>query len=128
MVRDLNFPLQLVVCPTVRERDGLALSSRNRFLTAQQRTEALVISRSLTAVRALAESGTHDANLLRGAILRTLESSPHVRVEYADIVHPDTLLPVTNVRQGALVAIAAHVGETRLIDNILLPPSTGARG
>ncbi|HEY5330269.1 MAG TPA: pantoate--beta-alanine ligase [Acidobacteriaceae bacterium] len=123
MVRELDFRLQLRVCPTVREPDGLALSSRNRYLTAGQRSDALVLWRALNAVRALADAGKSDANILRHAMLRVLESSPSVRVEYADIVHPDTLQPLDNVREGALVAVAAHVGTTRLIDNILLPPS-----
>jgi pantoate--beta-alanine ligase len=125
MVRDLNFPLQLVVCPTVREPDGLALSSRNRYLTREQRSEALVLWRSLEAVRYLADAGTYEAETLRQEMLRVLRSSPGVRVEYADIVHPDTLLPLADVREGALVAVAAHVGATRLIDNIVLLPASG---
>src|SRR6202789_1498937 len=84
MVRDLNFPLQLVVCPTVREPDGLALSSRNRYLTREQRAEALALWRALRAVRDLAEAGTCGAQLLRQEMLRVLRSSPGVRVEYAD--------------------------------------------
>jgi len=126
MVRELDFPLQLRVCPTVREPDGLALSSRNRYLTADQRMDALALARSLNAVRMLAEARTADAAALRQAMLRVLEASPNVRVEYADIVDPDTLLPVDHVRKGALVAVAAHVGTTRLIDNILLLPSIGS--
>src|SRR6185312_14350921 len=110
----------------VREPDGLALSSRNRYLTADQRMDALALARSLNAVRMLAEARTADAAALRQAMLRVLEASPNVRVEYADIVDPDTLLPVDHVRKGALVAVAAHVGTTRLIDNILLLPSIGS--
>jgi len=127
MVSDLDFPLQLVVCPTVREPDGLALSSRNRYLTAAERTQSLALWRSLAEVRARVDAGTYDAHSLREAMLRVLQSSSGVRVEYADIVHPDTLLPLTDVREGALVAVAAHVGATRLIDNIVLPPLTGGR-
>ena len=125
MVRELDFPLQMRVCPTVREADGLALSSRNRYLTAEQRTDALALWRSLTAVRVLAEAGKSDASTLRHAMLCVLEASPGVRVEYADIVHPDTLLPLEHIGEGALVAVAAHVGTTRLIDNILLPAGSG---
>jgi len=127
MVRELNFPLQLRVCPTVRESDGLALSSRNRYLTTEQRADALVLWRSLNAARILADAKTADAGTLRQAMLRVLQSSPNVRVEYADIVHPNTLLPLDHIREGALVAVAAHVGTTRLIDNILLPPSIVGR-
>ncbi|HZL26142.1 MAG TPA: pantoate--beta-alanine ligase [Acidobacteriaceae bacterium] len=123
MVRELDFPLQLRVCPTVRESDGLALSSRNRYLTAEQRSDALALWRSLSAVRILADARTADAAALRQAMLRVLQSSPNMHVEYADIVDPDTLLPLDNIREGALVAVAAHVGTTRLIDNIFLPPS-----
>jgi pantoate--beta-alanine ligase len=123
MVRELDFPLQMRVCPTVREPDGLALSSRNRYLTVGQRADALALWRSLNAVRILADARTTDAAALRQAMLRVLQASPNVRVEYADIVHPDTLLPLDHIREGALVAVAAHVGTTRLIDNILLPPS-----
>jgi pantoate--beta-alanine ligase len=125
LVRDLNFPLQLVVCPTVREPDGLAMSSRNRYLTREQRAEALVLWRSLTAVRDLAEAGTFDTHVLRESMMRILRSSPDVRLEYADIVHPDTLLPLADVRNGGLVAVAAYVGATRLIDNLVLAPVSG---
>jgi pantoate--beta-alanine ligase len=125
MVRDLNFPLQLVVCPTVREPDGLAMSSRNRYLTPEQRAEALVLWRSLAAARGLADAGTYDANVLRESMMHVLRSSPGVRVEYADVVHPDTLLPLADVRDGALVAVAAYVGATRLIDNLVLAPVSG---
>jgi pantoate--beta-alanine ligase len=128
MVRDLNFPVQLAVCPTVREADGLALSSRNRNLNAQERTEALALWRALTAVCALTESGVADAGTLREAMLRALRSSPGVKVEYAEVVDPATLEPVVDVRGGALVAIAAHVGATRLIDNIVLPALTKEGG
>jgi pantoate--beta-alanine ligase len=121
MVRDLNFPLQLVVCPTVREPDGLALSSRNVNLSARERVEALALSRSLTGACALAGSGVTDAAALREAMLRELRSSPAVKVEYAEVVDPATLKPLADVDGGALVAIAAHVGATRLIDNIVLP-------
>lgn len=120
MVRDLDFPLQLVVCPTVREPGGLALSSRNRNLTVDERLQALVLWRSLLAVRALFETGTYDANRLREELLRVLESSSGVSVEYAEIVDADTLRPIADVRDGALVAVAAQVGATRLIDNIVL--------
>jgi pantoate--beta-alanine ligase len=128
MVRDLDFPLSLRICPTVREPDGLALSSRNRYLTVAERSDALAIWRSLGAVRTLAEGGIHDVNTLRDAMLRILQQSPSVRVEYAEIVHPDTLQPLTDTREGALIAIAAHVGTTRLIDNIVLPPSSSWSG
>lgn len=122
MVRDLNFDLELVVCPTVREPDGLALSSRNRYLNAAERAQALSLSNSLRSVEQLSANDEYTAESLRAALLSELEAADGVRLDYAAIVEPDTLLPVDNVRNGALVAVAAWVGATRLIDNIVLPP------
>jgi pantoate--beta-alanine ligase len=120
MVRDLNFPLKLEVCPTVREPDGLALSSRNRYLSGEQREQALVLYRALLAARTEAARGVHAASELRSVMRRALEREPGVRIDYAEVVDPGTLLPVGDVAQGALLAVAAWVGQTRLIDNLLL--------
>jgi pantoate--beta-alanine ligase len=110
----------LDVCPTVREADGLAMSSRNRNLSKEQRSQALVLSRALLAVQELAQKGElESARLLAGA-LRVLASEPAVQVDYCRIVDPDTLEDIPNVDKGALVAVAARVGVTRLIDNLLL--------
>jgi pantoate--beta-alanine ligase len=122
MVRDLNFPVQLVVCPIVRESDGLALSSRNRYLSPDERQRALILSRALAAVRQLAQQGKNSAEVLRAALLATFATDPLVRVDYAAVVDPDTLLPVEDTSHGALVAVAAWIGTTRLIDNLLLAP------
>jgi pantoate--beta-alanine ligase len=122
MVRDLNFDLELVVCPTVRDADGLAMSSRNRYLTAPQRETALVLSGTLRRVEDAAGTGRHSVQELRGLLQQAIESVPGVRLDYAEIVNADTLEPVTDLRSGALVAVAAWVGETRLIDNVLLTP------
>jgi pantoate--beta-alanine ligase len=119
MVRDLLFPVQLDVCPTVREPDGLALSSRNSYLTPEQRRQALVLSRALLAVEQEAR-GEHDSGKLLAVALRILAEEPSVQVDYCRIVDPDTLEDVPNVSRGALVAVAAQVGSTRLIDNLLL--------
>jgi len=121
MVRDLNFPVQIAVCPTVRESDGLALSSRNRFLNPSERIEALALSQSLRHVSAAVKAGVSDADLLRAALYQYLSESPGVCIDYAEIVDPETLHPVVDVANGALVAVAAWIGTTRLIDNILLP-------
>jgi pantoate--beta-alanine ligase len=121
MVRDLNFPLKLMICATVRQPDGLALSSRNRYLTDAQRGQALVLYRALLAAQTEAVGGTHDVAELRGVMQRELEREPGVRIDYAEVVDPDTLLPVEEIRRGALLAVAAWVGKTRLIDNLLLP-------
>jgi pantoate--beta-alanine ligase len=119
MIRDLNLPVQLVECPIVRERDGLAMSSRNRNLSASDRGRALILHRALFAVSRLLESGETNAEALRSAMLAVFAADANVRVDYAAIVDPSTLLPVADTSQGALIAVAAWVGSTRLIDNVL---------
>jgi pantoate--beta-alanine ligase len=120
IVRDLNLPIDMVVCPTVRDPDGLALSSRNRYLTPGERIRALVLSRSLAAAEDLIHGGETRAETLRAAMLQVFNSEPSVQVDYAAIVDSDTLLPIPEVTEGALIAVAAFVGSTRLIDNLLV--------
>jgi pantoate--beta-alanine ligase len=120
MVRDLNFDLELVVCPTVRESDGLALSSRNRYLSASERARALVLSNALNVIAAKYRAGEKDVARLLEAGRGVMATEPEVRIDYFAIVDPETLLPLTEARAGALAAVAAHVGSTRLIDNTLL--------
>jgi pantoate--beta-alanine ligase len=120
MVRDLNFPLDLVVCPTVRESDGLALSSRNRYLSAEERGRALVLSRALNVIAAAYGAGQKDVARLLESGHSVLATEPDVRIDYLEIVNADTLLPLTEAVPGALVAVAAYLGATRLIDNTLL--------
>jgi pantoate--beta-alanine ligase len=120
MVRDLLFPVELDVCPTVREPDGLALSSRNSYLSAEQRRQALVLSRALLAVEREAKAGDHESGKLIATALRILAEEPGVEVDYCRVVDPDTLEDIPDVGRGALVAVAARVGSTRLIDNLLL--------
>lgn len=128
MVRDLNFDVELVVCPTMRESDGLAMSSRNRNLSAEERREALVLHEALERAVLLRRAGNDEAAALRDAMLETLHESEKVRVDYAAVVDADTLLPVVETTRGALLAVAAWVGKTRLIDNVLLEPvGVGAR-
>jgi len=121
MVRDLNFPVDIVVCPIVREPDGLAMSSRNVYLDLQQRKQALVLQRSLMHVEQMAGAGEYNATRLIAAAKEVFAGEPAVRLDYFEIVDPDNLDPVNHVSKGALVAVAAFVGTTRLIDNILLP-------
>jgi pantoate--beta-alanine ligase len=121
MVRDLNFPLELIACPTVRGPDGLALSSRNQYLSADERNHALALSQSLASASAMATAGVHDAGQLRSSILERLKSSPALQIDYVEIVDPATLESVSDARRGALIAVAAWIGKTRLIDNVLLP-------
>ena len=120
MVRDLNFNLEIVVCPIVREADGLALSSRNVYLDPEQRGQALVLSRALARVKDLVSVGQWSAATLLQEARSVLASEPAVRVDYLAAVDPDTLEDVDGVRGGALVAVAAWVGTTRLIDNLLV--------
>jgi len=120
MVRDLNFDVQIVICPIVREQDGLAMSSRNAYLSAQERKQALVLSRSLEEVRRLQEQGENCAETLIAAGKQVIAEEPAVKVDYFEVVDPDTLEPVSDVTKGALVAVAAYVGATRLIDNLLI--------
>ena len=123
MVRDLNFSTGLVVCPTVREPDGLALSSRNRYLSSEERKQALVLSRALWRVEEQATRGiTNPAQLVRSA-LTALAEEPKIRIDYCKVVDPETLEDVADLSAGALVALAAFVGTTRLIDNVVLPPT-----
>ena len=121
MVRDLNFNLELVVCPTVREPDGLALSSRNRYLSPEQRQQALVLSRALRGVEAEVGAGVVESEPLIDAGLAVLADEPEIRVDYFRIVDPETLEEVADVTEGALVAVAAVVGPARLIDNVVIP-------
>src|SRR5947208_2213331 len=115
MVRDLNFDVHIVVCPTVRERDGLAMSSRNLYLRPEQRKQALVLYRSLMRVQLLADRGEKDAARLIAAAKQVIAEEPAARLDYFEIVNNDTLERVANVSNGALVAVAAYVGQIRLI-------------
>jgi pantoate--beta-alanine ligase len=118
MVRDLNFPVRLSICPIVREHDGLALSSRNRYLSPGQREHALALSRALAAAGLKIQQGERSAVALRETMLEVLDHAPGVRLDYVSVVNPDTLEDTGSVADGALLAIAAWVGETRLIDNL----------
>jgi pantoate--beta-alanine ligase len=124
MVRDLNFDLEIVVCPTVRGDGGLALSSRNRFLDADEQAAALVLPRALQRIQLAVSLDITEALTLRNMLIQELESVPGIRLDYADIVDPNTLKSIDDVHGGALVAVAAWAGETRLIDNLLIPQHT----
>ena len=120
MVRDLNSPVEIVACPIVRESDGLAMSSRNAYLNPEQRKQALVLLRSLRRAQSLIEGGERSTIKLIAAGHEEFGREPEVRLDYFEIVNPDTLDPVGDVSSGALVAVAAYVGTTRLIDNLLV--------
>ena len=120
MVRDLNFDVEIVVCPIIRELDGLAMSSRNAYLSTSERRQATVLYRALMRVQMLADQGESDSARLVAAGQQVMSEEPSLRLDYFEIVNPDTLDAVTSTSGGALVAVAAHVGSTRLIDNIVL--------
>jgi pantoate--beta-alanine ligase len=128
MVHDLNFDVRIVVCPIVRESDGLAMSSRNAYLTPEQRKQALVLYRSLMRVQTLADRGEGSSDRLKIAGQQVMSEEAAVKPDYFEIVNRDTLDPVADISGGALVAVAAHVGSTRLIDNIVLTGKGQAGG
>ncbi len=120
MVRDLNFPVEIVACPIVREPDGLAMSSRNAYLNHEERSRALVIQLSLQRAQQAFRAGERNAAALIAAGKEAFASEPKVKLDYFEIVDPDTLDPVERISQRTLVAVAAYVGATRLIDNLVL--------
>ena len=120
MARDLNLPVQVVIAPTVREADGLALSSRNSYLTPTERAIAPMLYRALDQVRARFDAGERNAETLRSLMAAVVGVEPTIKVEYLSVAHPDTLRELESVESGALVSLAARLGRTRLIDNILI--------
>ena len=128
MVRDLNFDARIVVCPIVREADGLAMSSRNAYLTPEQRKRATVLSRALMRVQSLVDRGEASSARLMVAGTQVMAEEPAVKLEYFEIVDRETLDPVSDVSRGALIAVAASVGTTRLIDNIVVSGKGTAEG
>jgi pantoate--beta-alanine ligase len=120
MVRDLSFGIEIVGMPIVRERDGLALSSRNAYLSPEERGRALSLSRALFAARDDAAAGERDAAVLRARARETLAAAG-ARVDYVEICHPESLAPVARVEPGSVMLVAAFIGKTRLIDNVKLP-------
>jgi pantoate--beta-alanine ligase len=125
MVRDLDWPIELAAVPTVREVDGLALSSRNAYLNPSDRRRAVVLSRALREAHRAFCDGEHRAERLEARIRQELDAEPAVKVEYIAIVEPDALSPVAAVDARTVVAIAARIGSTRLIDNISLAQGLG---
>lgn len=122
MVADLNFDIEIVGAPIVREADGLAMSSRNAYLSDHERHAALCLSKALAAAAARVERGETDALRILAAARRTVTDEPLARLDYAALVDPETLEDVTTVRAPTLLALAVHIGKTRLIDNAILTP------
>jgi pantoate--beta-alanine ligase len=126
MAMDLNLDTQLAICPIVREPDGLALSSRNAYLSAADRRAATALHRSLEAVRAAIATGERDASRLLDAARRVLDAEPRVKLDYAEIVDADSFEPVAALRSTCYVLLAAFVGNTRLIDNTFIEPDANS--
>ena len=123
MSRDLNLDTEIVVCPPVREPDGLALSSRNVYLNAEERQAATVLYRALEAAKREFAAGVRDALQLQSTVQRTLASEPLARVDYAEIVDAGTFEPVVRVSRACYVVLAVFIGKTRLIDNLYVEPA-----
>jgi pantoate--beta-alanine ligase len=120
MLRDFHFDVELVSCAIVRNADGLALSSRNRYLSAIEREHALILHRTLLQMDRMIAEGERQSVVLARSGMETLQTVAGVQVDYLAIVNANTLIPVTSVERGTLVALAAYVGNTRLIDNFLV--------
>jgi len=120
MVADLDLPIEVRVCPIVREADGLAMSSRNVYLSPAEREQALALYRSLQRAAELFAAGERGAEVLAAEMRKLYDAAPLVRLEYLAVADPETLAPVARVNERAVVAVAARVGKTRLIDNHLL--------
>lgn len=119
MVRDLNFPVEIVGCPIVREPDGLAMSSRNTYLSKEQRIAALILSQSLNKARQMIQEGERNTTTITNCITQTLVSEPLARIDYVSIVSFPDIKPVELLSNEILVAIAVYIGKTRLIDNFI---------
>ncbi len=120
MTRDLNLPIGIVVCPIVREPDGLAMSSRNTYLNPEERQAATVLYRALRAAREAFEAGERDAEVLRRVMRETIAAEPLARLQYVSVADPETLLESEGPVERALLSMAVFVGSTRLIDNLLV--------
>jgi len=123
MVRDLNLDVEVVVCPIVREPDGLALSSRNTYLGAEERKAATVLYRGLEAARQEVAAGRRDSLELQRAMRKVLDSEPRASVNYAEIADAESFEPVVRVTRRSYALLAVHIGRTRLIDNMLIEPA-----
>lgn len=129
MAADMNFPVRIVVCPTVREPDGLALSSRNAYLDREERRAAVVLYRALCAAHARWQAGERDAEVLRAAMRAVVQGEPLAHLDYVSAADPETLEELGHVTGGGLLSLAVRFRNARLIDNLLLPPEvTDAAG
>ncbi len=123
MAYDLNIPVQIIPCHIVRDQDGLALSSRNAYLSSDQKQAALILSKSLAAAKALMMNGQTDAGFVRRSIHNAIECEPLARIDYVELVDADTLKPLERIQGPVLLAVAVYFGNTRLIDNFTFDPA-----
>jgi pantoate--beta-alanine ligase len=124
MARDLNLDTGIVVCPPVREPDGLALSSRNVYLNAEERKAATVLHRALDAARSELAAGVRDAPQLQAVLHRVLGAERHARVDYAEVVDAESFEPIVRVSKSSYLLLAVFIGKTRLIDNLYIEPKS----
>jgi len=122
MVTDFNFPVEIVPCPIIREADGLAMSSRNVYLSEQERAAALSLSRSLEKAWQALEAGERSAGAIRDIIHSGISAEPLARIDYVEVVDSETLQPVATISSSILAAVAVFFGKTRLIDNFTFRP------
>jgi pantoate--beta-alanine ligase len=120
MARDLNFPVDIVVCPTVREADGRALSSRNTYLSPEQREQAACLYSALMSAVSLHEKGERKASALVSAMRLIIEGQPEAKLDYVEIVDLEHLTPLDDLEGDILIALAVRIGQTRLIDNVVI--------
>ncbi|MBI3995271.1 MAG: pantoate--beta-alanine ligase, partial [Nitrospirae bacterium] len=122
LAQDLNFPVKIVVCPTVREKDGLAMSSRNRYLSDGEREAARFLFKALQKGRERIGQGERDAAAVRDAMALLIQEQPQEQIDYATVVHPETLQEVSKIKGPVVLLLAVRIGKTRLIDNLLVKP------
>jgi pantoate--beta-alanine ligase len=120
MITDLNFPIKMHILPIVREKDGLAMSSRNKYLSSEERESALSLYQSLQLAKRMIANGENDAEEIKAKIRDVITSVPFTRIDYVEVVDYENLQPVRKIQPNTLIALAVYVGKTRLIDNIII--------
>lgn len=120
MVLDLNFDIEIIGCPIIREEDGLAKSSRNTYLSAEERREAVILNQSLEEAMNAISNGEKNANVVKKIIVQTLNTCPLAKIDYVEVVNFDNIQPIDCIEGSVLIAIAVYIGKTRLIDNRIL--------